>query len=175
MTRAAAALIGLMVLAGCSGSIKTSRVPTAKADAEATGLRYFGSQRIELSVYHVTLPNSASAEPGLRHRIDRMGDVVIDTINDPEALWQVTYQGALFANQTVNLSLSEKGTVKSIGLTSASGSTPVAVGALQAVQKGLETQRDFDKLREQARIDELNRQTNLIKAKQDLEKALGGK
>ena len=68
--------------------------------------------------------------------------------------------------------LGERGSVKSIGLTTAAGNTPPALGALQMIQRGLESQRDFDKTRGQTRIDELNRQTNLIKAKQALEDAL---
>jgi hypothetical protein len=169
------ALIVFVTITGCSGSIGTSRIADGTADAKAQGLRYFLPQRVEVHVYQVTLPETLDPNAPMKHRIDRIGDIITDTINDPEALWQVTYRGALFANQSVTLTLNDKGAVKTIGLESKTGSTPVAVGALQAVQKGLETQGSFEKTREQARIDDLNRQTNLIKAKQNLENALAGK
>jgi hypothetical protein len=163
-------LIAFIIITGCSGSITTNKIADSAADLKAQGLRYFLPKRVEISVYQVTLKDPLPDKPP-RHRIDRVGDVIVDTINDPHELWQVNYQGALFANQGVTLTLNEKGAVKSIGLTSQAGSTPVALGTLQAVQTGLETQAK----REQAKIDELNRRTNLIKAKQDLEKALGDK
>lgn len=168
-------VIGFVLITGCSGSITTTRIADSAADSKAQGLRYFLPQRVEISVYQVTAPKDLQGNPQMKHRIDRIGDVITDTINDPEALWQVTYRGALFASQGVTLSLNDKGAVKTIGLTSQTGNTPIALGALQGIQKGLETQASFEKTREQTKIDELNRQTNLIKAKHDLEKALSGK
>jgi hypothetical protein len=162
-------VIAFVTVTGCSGSITTSRIADG-ADAGAKGLRYFLPQRVEISVYQVTLPASISDQAAMKHRIDRIGDVIVDTINDPQELWQVTYQGALFANQGVTLTLNDKGAVKSIGLASQTGSTPVALGALQAAQTALDTRTKL----EQAKIDELNRKTNLINAKKDLEAALKG-
>jgi hypothetical protein len=88
------------------------------------------------------------------------------------SLWEVMYQGALFSAQSVKLGLNDKGAVKEISLTSTGSAS--GVGALQAVQKGVETARDLPKTIEQQRIDELNRRTALIKARDDLEKALAG-
>jgi uncharacterized protein YcfL len=161
------AIIALVILTGCSGSIATSKIADDAADAKAKGLRYFLPQRVEISAYQVTMPEKVQPAAKMIHRIDRIGDVVVDTINDPQELWQVTYQGALFANQGVTLNMNDKGAVKSIGLTG-QGGTPAALGALQAVQTAL----GIPAKNEQAKIDELNRQTNLIKAKNDLEKAL---
>jgi hypothetical protein len=168
------ALLALAVLAGCSGSISTARIKDDAADQKARGLRYLGSQRVEITVYRVTLRDSPKSGETI-HRIERIGETVTDTIGDPAALWEVRYQGALFASQTVTVGIGEKGAVKTIGLTSQTGNTPPAVGAIQAIQKGLETQRDFAKTQEQARIDELNRQTALIKASKALDDALRAK
>jgi hypothetical protein len=163
-----------MTIAGCSGTIKTSRIADSAADKNAEGLRYFLPQRVEIHVYHVFLPETLPADAPMKHRIERVGDVLTTTVNNPQELWQVTYRGALFANQGVTLGLNDNGAVKTIGLQSNSGNTPVALGALQAVQTGLQTGGTFEKTREQARIDELTREANLITAQQALEKLLTG-
>jgi hypothetical protein len=162
----------MLLLTGCSAAIRTDKIASSEADQTATGLRYFRPERVEIRVYHVFLPESLPVGAEMKHRVDRIGDAQVDTINDTSSLWQVTYQGALFSSQNVKLGLNDKGAVKEIGLQSTGGAS--AVGALQAIQKGTETARDLPKTVEQARIDELNRRTNLIKARQDLEKALAG-
>lgn len=174
MIRPLTLLLAVTVIAGCSASIETKKVSVADDDCnifkqaeetsqnDAKGLRYFKPVRVEVTLYRI-----------MNNKINRIGDVITDVVSDKCQLWEVEYTGALFVNENLVLALSDKGAVKSIGLSN-SGSTPAA-GTLQAIQKGLETQRDFDKTRDQARIDELNREANLIKAADELRDLLPGK
>ena len=174
-TRACISMAIALWLSACSGSITTAKIADAKADACAKGLRYFKTARVEVRLYRITIPEGVSPGSPLKHRIEIVGDTLSDALPDTGELWELEYHGALFANQTIDLAIGDKGGVKSIGLTSNSGNAPAVLGGLQAIQKGLETQAGFAKTKEQARIDELTRQTNLIKAQNDLAKALGGK
>jgi hypothetical protein len=116
---------------------------------------------VEVSLYRVNKE---------RTRIDRLGDLLYDVVPDRAQLWETRYRGALFVSDNLSIAVGEKGVISSIGLNNAG--TNSAVGILHAIQKGVETQRDFDKTREQAQIEELDRQTRLIKAEEELRKAL---
>jgi hypothetical protein len=169
MIRSITVCFAVVAFVGCSGSIKMSKIPYLKDEktctiaykADPQGLRYFKPVRVEVNLYRINKNKT---------RIDRMGDVLYDVVPDEAQLWEITYNGALFVNDNLTMALNDKGSISSIGLSN-TGSTP-GIGAFQAIQKGLETQRDFDKTREQARIDELTRQADLIKAEEELRKAL---
>ena len=103
--------------------------------------------------------------------IERFGDVQNVTVPDKSALSEVIYSGAPFASQTVRLEINDNGTLKSVGLDSGS-SPPPGIGVLNSLNSVAGTARDFGKTVQQAKLDEVQRRVNLIKAKNDLDALL---
>jgi len=155
--------IGILV-AACSGTMTTRPVMD---DTQARGLRYLQAENVAIQVYSIQ-----SRAEGDELNVIRLGDVIITTIPDPNQLFEVTYQGALFTSQTFKADMSDKGTIKKLSL-DAKGSA--SAGAITGFRTLGETARDFDKTRQQQQIDDLKRQTDLIKARKDLEDALSKK
>ena len=164
--------IAAATLTACAPTFSTRPID-ARADETATGLRYMKSHRTEVRVYRVSLPNEVRdpAKPP-PNTIERVGDAVVDSLADPSQLWVVDFKGAPFGNRTLTLSNGTNGTVSTLGVTSNSGDTSAGLGSLQAVQTLLQTERDYSKTKEQAKIDELTRQKNLIQALKDLQAAM---
>jgi hypothetical protein len=149
-------------LAACSTSGITNR--KVANDENARGLRYFPLQTAEIQVFRVF-------KEGENPKYQRVGDVVVTQIPDTEQLSEVNYVGAVFGTREFTVKMSERGGVKEISLTSV-GST--GAGGVSAVRQLAESANEAETKRQQAKIDELNRELQLIKARKDLVDALKG-
>ena len=150
-----------LVTAGCSATTTMHPVPLVN-DSTATGLRFLKTQNVAIQVYEITAAKDETI-------VTRLGDVAVSSIPDPDALFEITFQGALFTSQSLNVKMSDKGTLKEIKLEKRGSE---AAGAAAAGRGIAETIRDFEKTRMQAEIDNLNREVSLVRARKALQDAL---
>jgi hypothetical protein len=160
----AAALALALGSMGCSGQMFHQKVTN---EAEANGIRYFGTASYEVGVFR----RVENAREEVTY--ERVGDTRVITLADTTNLMSASYSATGLTSQEFTVQLNKDGTLKSAKL-EAQGSNPVAVAA-GAASTALTTVDELGKARTKREIEDTQRQVDLLTVQKKLDDLLQAK
>lgn len=155
--RLLATCLGILATTSCAGKMVHRRVAD---DKEARGIRYFDVANYDLQVFR-----RDHLQNGMAVFVP-VGEPKAMQLADISSLLEASYSGKLFGSVNFQIDLNADGTLKQAILKNTGKG---ASGAVDAANAALETVRDLEKTKQQAEIDEIQRQIDLIKKTQELQ------